>query len=293
MRIVVTGSSGFVGRHLCRRLQRQGHSVTGFDRQPSAPGSGFTFAEGDLGTGRGLDRIDWSATDAVFHLGAAGVKAGARDWPSCVRVNIMGTLNLLRCLECPASPTLVYVRTFYEDFIDVAPALAENPYVVTKQAATRLVREFAGRHPGGVVVARLFQVYGPGDASGNLIPHAVRQLRAGVPVAMGSGTGVRDWLHVSDVAAGLEACLVAGAAGRGCEFDVGSGELHPIRDVVGRLADIMGRPRSLLCFDPALDRGDTHIACKAERPPPEWRPRLALADGLADTAAADQPEDFQ
>jgi nucleoside-diphosphate-sugar epimerase len=246
----------------------------------------FTFVEGSLDEADGFAAVPWAEIGAVFHLGAAGVKAGARDWATCVRVNIGGTLNLLRRLDGKPAVPLVYAHTFYEDFVGSTPALAENPYVVTKHAATRLVEDFALRHPGAVVTAKLFQVYGPGDAPSNLIPYAARQLRAGEPALLGSGEGLRDWLHVSDVASGLAACLAGGQPGRLRQFELGSGELYSIRQAVETLADAMGRPRSLLRFDPALDRGDTRIAAKARQLPPDWHPRFTLATGLADLAEA-------
>ena len=285
MRVLVTGSSGFVGRHLCRHLLGLGHAVIGFDRVPfNLRSDAFIFVEGNLGNASGLEAVPWSGIDAVFHLGAAGVKAGARDWPVCVRVNIEGTLNLLRCLSGVPAAALVYAHTFYEDFVGNTPALAENPYVVTKHAATRLVEDFATRHPAAVVTAKLFQVYGPGDSPTNLIPYVARQLQAGESALLGSGDGRRDWLHVSDVASGLAACLAAGQPGRIQKFEIGSGELYPIRQVVELLADTMGRSRSLLHFDSDMDRGDTQIAAKAQQLPPDWRPRLTLTTGLADLA---------
>ncbi len=287
MRVLVTGSSGFVGRHLCRHLLRQGHAVVGFDLAPDGVEDGaFSVVVGDLGDAAALDAVPWAEIGAVFHLGAAGVKASARDWPLCVRVNIEGTLNLLRRLEARPDVPLVYAHTFYEDFIGSAPALAENPYVVTKHAATRLVRDFALRRPGTVTAAKLFQVYGPGDAPSNLVPYVLRQLRNDEPALLGSGSGRRDWLHVSDAAAGLAACLGGAEPGRLREFEIGSGGLRTVREAVETLAGVLGRPRSLLRFDPALDRGDVHIAGRAERPPPGWRPRFTLESGLADLAEA-------
>lgn len=280
---LVTGSSGFVGGHLCRRLTSLGMKVTGMDVRPgTAPVAGaFDFVHANLATGEGLDGLAWESFDVVFHLAAYGVKAVSRDWQNCLQVNLLGTLRLIERLDrAPRIPALVYTHTFYEDFIAASPFLAANPYVMSKYAATQVVRQLARHYTGCIAMAKVFQIYGPGDAPGNLIPYALACLRKGQTALLGSGAGLRDWLTVEDVADGLIACWRAGVPGRLREFDLGSGEFVAIKTVLLRLADMLGQPAELLDFDPSRDRGDQMAAGKAECWPDNWRPAHDLERGL-------------
>ena len=280
---LVTGSSGFLGSQLCRHLTSLGLNVTGMDVHPAkeAVSGAFDFVSGNLVTGEGLDLLAWERFDAVFHLAAAGVKAATREWQNCIQVNLLGTLHLIERLEQAARrPTLVYTHTYYEDFIATSPSLAASPYVMSKYAATQVVRQFARNYPGCTVLAKVFQIYGAGDAQGNLIPYVLGCLRKGEPARLGSGAGLRDWLTVEDVAAGLTACWRAGSPGKLREFDLGSGEFVAIRDVLQRLASMLGKPFAGLDFDAARDRDDLMAAGKAERWPDHWRPQYDLEQGL-------------
>jgi len=160
---LVTGSSGFVGSHLCQHLTHLGMQVTGMDVQPATESvSGtFDFVQGNLVTGGGLDHLAWESFDVVFHLAAAGVKSVSREWQTCIQVNLLGTLNLIERFERAARvPALVYTHTFYEDFIESSPSLAASPYVLSKYATTQVVRQLARHYPGCIVMAKVFQIYG-------------------------------------------------------------------------------------------------------------------------------------
>lgn len=281
-RCLVTGSSGFLGRHLCDMLAAAGVEVTGIDCR-CRPGSQAMgrFVLGDLSTAEEMDELDWDSFDAVFHLAAAGAASSAREWPMCTRVNVLGTLNLLHQLNrASRPPVLIYARTFYEDHLTSAPILSENPYVLTKYIASRLVREFSAHYRGPVVLTKLFQVYGPGDNPAKLIPYVIECLRNGVPARLGSGRGRRDWLYVSDLANGLVAAWQAARGEGRAEFDLGTGSVVSIREVLAKIATILHCQLALLDFDPRRDRGDQDLESRAENGPKGWQPKVLLDEGL-------------
>ena len=278
---LVTGASGFVGRHLCRHLTEIGVAVTGLDMRPESAGIDYRYIQADIVTGAGLEALAKTSFDVVFHLAAAGVKAVSREWPSCIDVNILGTLNVMQktCFNSPR-PVFVFTHTYYEDYIFSIPAMTENAYVMSKFAMTQVLRTFAKDFKGSLVTAKLFQIYGTGDAPGNVLPYALTSLMQDQPVLLSRGLGMRDWLHIDDLIAGLVACWHSSKVCGLEEFDLGSGHCHSIKEVVMTLAGLMKKPDTLLQFDASRDRGDVVANGKAENPPKGWRPHLSLTQGL-------------
>lgn len=289
MRILVTGISGFIGTKLAELLLRAEHEVVGFDvRAPVGPWSEhvkFRFIEGDICSPEALRQIDFPSLDAVFHLAAAGVKATSRTWPICTHVNVLGTATLfaelIRAVQQAgvSAPRTIYTKTFYEDHWESVPAFRENPYVMTKVAATRWIESVAAKVLPDIRIAKVYQVFGANDDPNNVLSYAARQLLAGQPAVFGSGEGTRDWIHIDDFVPGLYACLMAESDGL-ARYDLGSEIGFTIRDAVEKIAALIGADPALLQFDPSMDRGDVAIRDLATSCPPNWKPALSFSDGL-------------
>jgi UDP-N-acetylglucosamine 4-epimerase len=283
---LVTGSSGFLGSQFCDSVLKLGNRVTAFDVHEN-PISGYheqyRFIQGDLSTGEGLDEIPWSLIDVVVHFAAMGVKSVARDWQNCTLVNLLGTSRLLKCLQlCQHSPFLVYAHSYYEDFIDKIPSFQQNPYIVTKYVSTEVVRHFSRGYAGKVMLAKIYQVYGRGDAPKNLIPYVINCLENHKVAHLGSGRGKRDWIAIDDVVEAIQSGIQEMKSGekRCCEFEIGTGEIFSVKEVLERLVTLMNKPMELLDFDPSRDRDDlTAVGC-AHNKPSGWIPRFALNEGL-------------
>ena len=240
--------------------------------------------QGDISSHDCFRAMDIERYEVIIHLAAAGVGSTGRLWPNCIRTNVVGTLNLLEVLRrVKRTPTLLVTRTFYEDYVSTNDSLASNPYVVTKFIASEAVRHFAEEYRGAVVAAKLYQIYGPDDPPDRVLPYAIGCLRRGDRAQLGSGGAWRDWLYVSDLIEGVFACLESAEKSSYREFELGSGELHQVREVLTRAAGILGQPKDLLEFDPRRDRGDMDIQGVASNWPPGWRPSTLLEDGLKRT----------
>jgi len=279
MKIAITGSSGFVGRQAARILSDAGHVLYLYDvRHHDDPAGKSIFPIiGNLITGEGLSLVPWNELDIVVHLAAAGVKASHRRWAECLQVNVTGTQQLLehlRSVENP--PRLVYARTFYENHLNV-PALSENPYVATKRTASDLIRIYQCMTGAPVTSATLYQAYGPGDDVGNVLSYIVNQLRRSQAALLGSGKGLRDWIYIDDLVAGLVFIITAPVG----DYDLGSGKLYSLKSVAWKIADLMEADRSLLEFGKERDRGDSEIIDQAENFIPGWEPSCSLNEGLA------------
>lgn len=289
LRVLITGVSGFVGQKLAGRFLEAGSSVVGVDLRASdfafAADPGFRFCAVDLTDPGAVADLPFGEVDLIYHLAAAGVKAASRQWPLCVQVNVMGTASLMQVLmarvcEGQPVPRLVYTKTYYEDHLDSIPAFRENPYVVSKVAATRWIEALAPAYPQPIAIAKVFQVYGPGDDPNNVLSYATRTLKAGETATFGSGRSLRDWIYIEDFIDGLIASGQAREPGLH-RYDLGSGERRSIREMVEAIALQIGAPAGNLVFDPSRDRGDTEIEDWAKVLPNGWMPGRSVSEGLS------------
>src|SRR5438874_10666957 len=103
MKVLVTGGSGFVGRHLVPRLAREGFAVVVLARDPSRAPRGARFVPGDVAEARSLGAA-MEGIDAVVHLVAIITERGTQTFE---RVNVTGTANVLAAMAERGVPRLV------------------------------------------------------------------------------------------------------------------------------------------------------------------------------------------
>jgi CDP-glucose 4,6-dehydratase len=261
VKAAITGASGLIGRRLGALL----------------PGS-VAVPRGDLAALAGAD--------VVFHLAAQTVVAEAwRDPVATFEANVAYTWRVLAAAGDArvvfASTDQVYGPAPPLPCPETAPLAPEGPYPASKAAADIVARGFGG----DVVVARLANVYGPGDRHATrLVPGVVTAVLEGRrPVIRGDGSAARDLLHVEDAAAALVALAERGEAGEA--YNVASGEAHSVREVVDAVLRAAGsdlEPEVEGGAPPgeggrrALDIGKVAAAVG-------WRPSIALDDGLRRT----------
>jgi nucleoside-diphosphate-sugar epimerase len=284
LNVLLTGAQGFIGRHVQALLLREGHEVIALVRKSTAfepLHENLAEVIGDIATGAGFEEIPWSKLDCVVHLAASGVKASHRVWSDALAVNVAGTQRLLTKIKtsCPQHPTVFVGCSFYEHLTKQYPALLANPYISTKLSASELAQIWAVDYPGSIVFGTFFQVYGPGDNSGNVLSYAAKEMKAGRPAIFGSGKGLRDWIYITDAAKAVMAALNLNTPGVH-DVDIGTGILVDIRSIVEKLAELIGYPRNQLIFDSIRDREDVYATLAAIRLAPDWTPSIDMQTGL-------------
>ena len=258
-RIVVTGATGFIGRHLCTSLASKGNNVVAITRRRNqALEQGIEFAVVDDLLDRPAIRGAVANATAVVHL-AARVHAkpeGHGDPNSeCHRVNVDGTVALLEESIAAGVKTFVYISSVkavagVSDSILTAatPPAPVDAYGVSKLEAERRVRAMATAVGIAAPILRLPNVYGPGmKANMSLLFWAVNR---GLPLPLGLIRNRRSFAYVGNAVEGIERLLASPAAAHGT-FYVSDGEDLSSPQLVRKVAAALGSPLRLLPVPPA------------------------------------------
>jgi len=312
---LVTGGAGYIGSHVARHFLAAGISVVVLDDLSSGDASfvpeGALLEQGTL--------VDAGFVDGVFarhefsgvvHL--AGYKYAGVSVQRPLHTyeqNVTATVNLLRSMQTAGVEAIVFSSsaavygTPSVEFVDETTATTpQSPYGETKLIGEWLIADQARTSGLRHTSLRYFNVVGsagaPDTSPYNLFPLVFRALNAGtVPKIFGEryptpdGTCVRDYVHVTDVAAAHVAAARALETGTlNAVYNLGSGTGLSVRQIMDEMAAVTGIP-----FDPIVEParpGDpARIVASGEAAARDlgWNPQHSLTDMIASAWAAARP----
>lgn len=295
---MVTGGTGFVGQHLMRRLVQLGAQVTVALRQDEDPALIAALPqeagclEGDVRDREAIHNLvrAWEP-EIVFHLAAVGVAEPFIAEEAALTVNLYGTLHVLRAATRSSVKRIVVTGTSYEygEASAVGKLDPGNVYAASKVAAWAFCRTFYRAHGTPVVVARPFNVYGPGQSRRALIPAAIRAAQSHQDFPMTAGEQRRDFIYVDDVVEGLMVLASSSGDIEGESLDLGTGRATPVRQVVEHIfALTRSRAKPQIGALPYRPGVVWELVANAERMAQltGWRARTGLDEGLQATIRA-------
>lgn len=326
MSILVTGGAGYIGSHTCLQLLEHGDSVTvldnlsnssrvSLDRVARLAGRPIDFIESDI---RDLDRLDTLfATrrfDAVIHF--AGLKAVGESVAQPLRYyenNVAGTLGLLQVMDKHDVKALVFSSsaTVYGNpktlpISETAPRSATNPYGQSKLMVEHLLEDLCVSDPSWrVACLRYFNPVGahpsgligedPRGIPNNLMPF-ISQVACGVRERLSvfgndyptpDGTGVRDYIHVVDLAKGHLAALrylANSPDGQLLKVNLGTGQGYSVLEMIAAFEKASGKP---VPYKIVARRPGDIASCYADPSLAEsllgWKAELGIEAMCADT----------
>jgi nucleoside-diphosphate-sugar epimerase len=280
VRILVTGAGGFLGRPLVRALAAAGHDAAPLQGDVADPA---TFAKA-------------GKADVAYHLAAqSNVPASAKDPAGTWKANVDGTLQVLEWARRDGVARVVVVSSSHvyghpqrSPMDEGHPLHPRSPYGASKMAAEALALAYHATYGVATVVVRPFNIFGPGQAPGFLVPDILGQLRAGKGLVLGDPKPVRDYTFLDDAVRFFVACGTAdGVAGEA--LNLGSGKGHSVEQVVQAALRASGSTL-VPTFDPGRFRANESGAVVADvgkaRRLLGWSPQVGLEEGLRRTWSA-------
>lgn len=317
--ILVTGGAGFIGSHLVERLIRSGWRVINLDfltyagnLQNLAAISGHAnhlFAEGDIADRELVARLlAEHRPRVVLNLAAEShVDRSIEDAQSFIRTNVEGVYRLLDCSLSyyrslgpgvrddfrfiQMSTDEVYGSIAVGEFTEASGYAPNSPYAATKAAGDHLVRAYGVTFGLPAVIVHASNTYGPRQYPEKLIPHMILSAIAGKPLPVyGLGDNVRDWMHVLDLADGLERVVQHGRPGAvynfsGCDERKNLDTVRLICRTLDRLQPITGGYESRIAFVEDRPGHDLRYAMSADGVQRSlgWTPGTPFDEGLRAT----------
>jgi dTDP-glucose 4,6-dehydratase len=305
MRIFVTGGAGFIGSAFVRLvLNTTGHDVINYDKltyagnlenlTSVADNARYQFIRGDIARRDDVEpAIAATKPDAIVHFAAESHVDRSIFAPEPVfDTNLRGTFTLLEYARAYRIGRFVHVSTD-EVYGSLEPPLEadetfplnpSSPYSSAKAGSDLLALAYAKTYKLPVIVTRASNNYGPYQFPEKLIPLMISNAFEDRPLPIyGDGQQVRDWLYVEDHCRAILTLLEEGREGE--IYNIGGNRSLPNLEVVERILQLTGKPRSLMQFVKDRPAHDRRYALSSEKLMREtgWSPQMHFEEGLAAT----------
>ena len=313
MKLLVTGGCGFIGSNFIRWMldRRDDVSVVNLDlltyagnletladlESNEATRSRYQFVRGDIADAGLVAGLLKEGVDAVINFAAEShVDRSIESATPFIRTNIVGTQVLLDAARESGTKSFLQVSTdevygaldldSTEKFTEATPLAPNSPYAASKASADLLAKAAFVTHGQNIMITRCSNNYGPYQFPEKFLPQMILNAFDEKPLPIyGDGLYVRDWLHVEDHCAALQAVLERGKAGE--IYNIGGDSERANIEVARKVLSLTGRPETLLtrvADRPAHDRRYAIDASRLQRDV-SWSPAWSFEKGLEATIA--------
>jgi UDP-glucose 4-epimerase len=268
--LLVTGGAGYIGSHTIKQLGEAGYDITIYDNLSTGVVGALTYGKLELGDLADRERLtqvfSQNNFDAVLHFAASISVPDSVIHPlDYYSNNTANTLNLLQCCQAFGVNKFIFSSTAAVYGQPAANPITEdilpqplNPYGSSKLMSERLIRDYAAASSLKYVILRYFNVAGAeiGGTLGQSGKKASHLIKVTCDAALGrrpyvgvfgtdfdtpDGTGIRDYIHVDDLArAHVDALTYLAAAGDSQILNCGYGQGYSVRQVIEKVKEVSG-----------------------------------------------------
>lgn len=296
MRILITGGAGFIGSSIQDKYLELGHEVTIIDnfstgrREYVNPNA--NLIEGDITDEKLVrDVFEKGNFDLVNHHAAQiNIRYSFDDPINDCRVNVIGTLHLLKAMIDYKAPKIIFASTggaIYGDpeiipADESTPAMPGSPYAISKLTCENYIRNLGELYDLKYTIFRYANVYGPrqiakGEA-GVVAIYTERLLEGKPPVIFGTGDHTRDYVFVDDV---VNANVLALEKGDGHIFNIGRGVETNVHEVYNAVSKAFGdRALDAQFSDPVPEVARISLDATRARNELGWEPTVDFESGV-------------
>lgn len=294
-KILVTGSAGFIGYHLVKRLLKEDKEVIGIDNLSNGKqknvndikDSDYCFIQKDI---REIDEVGdvVDGFDAVFHLAAQSSVPKSTENPlKDLEVNLKGTISVLEeAKKNDAKVVFASTSTVYG-----TPKQVPTPensslkpisfYGASKTSAEAYCYAMNGTHNLPTVNLRLYNVYGPKNDKGVMYDFFEKLTKNPDHLEiLGTGKQTKDYIYIKDV---IDAFILALKKGKGGEaYNVGSGKAYSVNEIAKKIFELMDADPEVTYTGGKGWKGDveTTKADITKLKKHDWKPNTTLKEGL-------------
>jgi nucleoside-diphosphate-sugar epimerase len=303
-KILITGGAGFIGTHIAERLCPKNKLVLLDNLRRNSLAHipelkehrNVSFLNGDVLDRKSIDKA-LSGVESVIHLAAiAGVSSYYERPLETLRVNLLGTVNMLEAAAASGVKKFIYASTsevFGPDALWVDELAGHKiggvsdkrwVYATSKLAGEQFVMRMGEAHNMACTILRPFNVYGPRQTGEGAVANFCSAVLSGKPITVyGDGTPLRAWCYVSDFVDAAVACLTRKEAA-GQDFNIGNPrEVETTLGLARRVARLS--PGSEIKHKDVVRaevRARVPVIDKARRLL-AWEPKVDLEQGLTET----------
>lgn len=293
--VFLTGGTGFVGSHLRTAFADEGIPLTLLVRDGTTVSTrdNESIQEGDI---INPESFDVCGHDIVLHLAAQTSIQRAVENPSYTwRVNADGTCNILEASREAEidrflffSTASVYGKPEYLPIDESHPTEPTEPYGASKLAGDALVRSYGRTFGLSTTIIRLFNIFGPGQSTHNVVPTILNQALTGDTVELGNLSPSRDFIYVKDALRAVAVILQNDTTE--LVYNVGTGSDTTILEMAKQVSNILDNDFEIVSTT-ARERDDDieiprHVADISRLRSLGWTKKYEVRDGLKETIAA-------
>lgn len=290
MKLLLTGATGFVGRHLIRALKAEGRNLAAIvppnEDYAILKKAGVSYWVDAGATQEMMDFCQAQGVNGVIHMASLFLTEHKPEQIApLLESNLVFATRVLEAAVQSGAVWFINTGTFWQHYQNQTYCPV-NLYAATKQAFETLARYYLETSPIIFVTLKLNDTYGPDDPRPKLFSLWQKLLHSREPLAMSPGEQLIDLVHIDDVvAAYLQLIrLLQGneaAALKGRDFAVSSGQPIKLKDLAKIFAQVAGRPLAIDWGGRPYRGREVMVPWNLGQPVPGWRPQVTLAQGIA------------